>query len=156
MRSVTGPACAAPDRAFRLLSLAGGSDIPLPAAAALLDVPLARAEQALELLVDHHLLQSAQRGRYRFHDLLRVYACEQVLAEDRRTERDQAVGRMLRWYLGSAAAAARLVHPNGDRLSVSPVGHGHLPLTFKGYADALAWLDAEYANLVSAVRQAAG
>ncbi len=156
VRAATGQADVAPDRAFRLLGLAGGSDISLPAAAALLGVPLAHAERSLELLVDHHLLQSAEPGRYRFHDLLRAYACERVLTEDRRAERDQAVGRMLRWYLGSAAAAARVVHPNGSRLSVSPADDGHLALTFAGYADALAWLDAEYANLVSAVRQAAG
>lgn len=156
VRSAAGHADAAPDRAFRLLGLTGGSDISLPAAAALLGVPLACAEQSLELLVDHHLLQSAEPGRYRFHDLLRAYASERVLTEDRRAERDQAVGRMLRWYLGSATAAARLVHPNGSRLSVSAADDGHLPFTFAGYADALAWLDAEYANLVSAVRQAAG
>jgi transcriptional regulator with XRE-family HTH domain/tetratricopeptide (TPR) repeat protein len=156
VRAATGQADVAPDRAFRLLGLAGGSDISLPAAAALLGISLARAEQALELLVDHHLLQSAEPGRYRFHDLLRVYAGERVLTEDRQAERDQAVGRMLRWYLGSAAAAARVVHPNGSRLSVSAADDGHLPLTFAGYADALAWLDTEYANLVGAVRQAAG
>ncbi len=156
VRSVAVPADATPDRAFRLLGLAGSSDISLPAAAALLGVSLAHAEQALELLVDHHLLQSAEPGRYRFHDLLRAYACERGLTEDRRAERDQAVGRMLRWYLGTAAAAARVVHPNGNRLSVSPADDGYVPLTFAGYADALAWLDAEYVNLVSAVRLAAG
>lgn len=146
---------AAPDRAFRLLAVADGPDISHPAAAALLGVPPEQAERALELLVDCHLLQSAAPGRYRFHDLLRVYAREQVLANEDAAERDEAVRRMLRWYVHTAAAAARLVHPNGKRMPPCPADAGSVPLTFASYAQALAWLDAEYANLVAAVGQAA-
>jgi tetratricopeptide (TPR) repeat protein len=146
---------AAPDRAFRLLAVADGPDISHPAAAALLGVPPEQAERALELLVDCHLLQSAALGRYRFHDLLRVYAREQVLANEDAAERDEAVRRMLRWYVHTAAAAARLVHPNGKGMPPCPADAGSVPLTFASYAQALAWLDAEYANLVAAVGQAA-
>ena len=62
---------------------------------------------------------------------------------------------MLRWYVHTTAAAARLVHPNGERMPLGAAGTGAVPLTFASYAQALAWLEAEYANLVAAVGQAA-
>ncbi|SOD46070.1 DNA-binding transcriptional activator of the SARP family [Streptomyces sp. Ag82_G6-1] len=61
-------------RAFRLLGLADGPDISLAAAAAVLDLPAEDTEDLLESLVDTSLLESAAPGRYRFHDLVRLYA----------------------------------------------------------------------------------
>lgn len=61
-------------RAFRLLGLADGPDISLRAAAAVLDLPPEEAEDLLESLVDTSLLESAAPGRYRYHDLVRLYA----------------------------------------------------------------------------------
>lgn len=61
-------------RAFRLLGLADGPDVSLAAAAAALDLPEHEAEDLLEALVDTSLLESAAPGRYRFHDLVRLYA----------------------------------------------------------------------------------
>jgi transcriptional regulator with XRE-family HTH domain/tetratricopeptide (TPR) repeat protein len=155
VRQAAGPAGAAPDRVFRMLAVADGPDISLPAAAALLGVPLEPAEQSLELLVDSHLLQSAAPGRYRFHDLLRVYAGERALAEESAAQRGDAVHRMLRWYARAAAAAAYLLYPQASRVCLGPADPGTVSLTFTDYGQALAWLDAEYANLVSAVGQAA-
>jgi DNA-binding XRE family transcriptional regulator len=137
----------APDRAFRMLALAGGPDISLPAAAALLGLSPGQAEPALEL-------QSAAAGRYQFHDLLTVYAMERAEAEEDAADREQAARRMLRWYLHTAFAAACLVNRNRNRLHLGPAEPGSAPLTFASYAQALAWLDTEYANLVAAVRQA--
>ncbi|RCG15840.1 helix-turn-helix domain-containing protein [Streptomyces reniochalinae] len=61
-------------RAFRLLGLTEGPDIPLAAAAALLDRPAEEAEDLLEALVDSSLLESAGPGRYRLHNLMRLHA----------------------------------------------------------------------------------
>ncbi|GFN06204.1 hypothetical protein Smic_47600 [Streptomyces microflavus] len=61
-------------RAFRLLGLADGPDISLAAAAALLNLEPHTAEDLLEALVDTSLLESAAPGRYRYHDLVRLYA----------------------------------------------------------------------------------
>jgi DNA-binding SARP family transcriptional activator len=61
-------------RAFRLLGLADGPDMSLAAAAAVLDLPPEETEDLLESLVDTSLLESAAPGRYRFHDLVRLYA----------------------------------------------------------------------------------
>ena len=63
-----------PAHAFRLLGLWQGSTISSAAAAALFGTPGYSAEDALEVLVDAHLLESTAPDRYRFHDLLRVEA----------------------------------------------------------------------------------
>ncbi len=85
----------AQQRAFRLLGLAPAPDFAAWAASALLDVPMERAEQLLEELFDAQLVEVASTGplgvRWRFHDLLRVYARE--LADEH--ERGAAVERLL-------------------------------------------------------------
>jgi transcriptional regulator with XRE-family HTH domain/tetratricopeptide (TPR) repeat protein len=156
LRGCSGGASDALDRAFRLLALARGPDVSLPAAAALLGVPQDRGQADLELLVDHHLLRSWQPGRYRFHDLLRVYAGERVEAEEDAAARAEAVRRMLSWYLHTAAAACRLVNPHRTHIDLGPAAPGTDVLSFGSYAEALAWLDAEHANLLTAVDQASG
>jgi transcriptional regulator with XRE-family HTH domain/tetratricopeptide (TPR) repeat protein len=155
VRAVGGDTGEPPDRAFRMLGLADGPDISLPAAAALLGVPLDGTEQVLELLVDAHLLQSAAAGRYRFHDLLRVYAAERVQAEEDTAGRGEAVRRMLSWYLHTAAAACRLINPYRSHILLGPAEPGTTPLAFDSYGEALAWLDAEHANLLTGVYHAA-
>lgn len=61
-------------RAFRLLSLPDGPDISIGAAAALLALSPMETEDILESLVDASLLEAPTPGRYRFHDLLRLFA----------------------------------------------------------------------------------
>jgi tetratricopeptide (TPR) repeat protein/transcriptional regulator with XRE-family HTH domain len=150
-RGATLPA----DRAFRLLSLADGPDVGLRAASALLGSSPDRAERALEFLVDAHLLECVAPGRYRFHDLLRVYAAERVQAEESQETRDDAIRRLLRWYLHTAGAACRVVDPSRPHLELGPAPLDSTPLDFDTHSGALAWLDAEHANLLSAVAQAA-
>src|SRR4029077_7218840 len=95
-----------PALAFRLLGLWPGPSISAAAAAALFGVPEYSAEDALEVLVDTHLLESVTTDRYRFHDLLRVYAAERAEADLPAAERDAALTRLLTWYMRSADAAA--------------------------------------------------
>ncbi len=80
-----------PARAFCLLGLWQGPGISAAAAAALFGIPQYSAEDALEVLVDTHLLESTAPDRYRFHDLLRVYAAERAEADLAADDRD-AVG----------------------------------------------------------------
>jgi len=145
-----------PALAFRLLGLWQGPSISAAAAAALFGVPEYSAEDALELLVDTHLLESVTTDRYRFHDLLRVYAAERAEADLPAAERDAAVTRLLEWYLRSADAAATAVSPHRYNIVLDPAGTDPPPLAFAGVDDALAWYDSERANLVAATRQAAG
>ncbi|MFI6320485.1 BTAD domain-containing putative transcriptional regulator [Nonomuraea sp. NPDC050556] len=61
-------------RAFRLLAIPDAVELPLAACAAVLDLPEDAAEDLLESLVDVALLQSPAPRRYRYHDLLKLYA----------------------------------------------------------------------------------
>jgi tetratricopeptide (TPR) repeat protein len=145
-----------PARAFRLLGLWQGSSISSAAAAALFDVPEYSAQDALEVLVDTHLLESVAPDRYRFHDLLRVYAAGRAADEEPAAERDAAVARLLGWYMRTADTAATAVSPHRYNIPLDPAGAAPPPLGFGTAEEALAWYDSERANLVAATRQAAG
>jgi DNA-binding SARP family transcriptional activator len=144
----------APADAFRLLGLWQGPSISSAAAAALFGTSEYQAEDALETLVDTHLLESTSPDRYKFHDLLRVYSSERAVADLSGPDRDAALGRLLRWYMRTADAAGTAVSPHRYNIPFEPVGDDPSPLSFTGVDDALAWYDGERANLVAATRQA--
>jgi DNA-binding SARP family transcriptional activator len=144
----------APADAFRLLGLWHGPSISSAAATALFGTPEYVAEDALETLVDAHLLESTSPDRYKFHDLLRVYSSERAVADLSAQVRDAAVGRLLRWYMRTADAAATAVSPHGYNIPLEPAGADPPPLSFTAAEDALSWYDRERVNLVAATRQA--
>ena len=110
----------------------------------------------LEALVDVNLLESPAPDQYRFHDLLKVYAMERAQSEESDDARDEAVNRLLWWYLDSARAAADRVSPQRYQIPREPEAAGHPALAFGTVDAALAWYDDERANVVAATRQAAG
>jgi len=144
-----------PARAFRLLGLWQGASIGLQAAAALLGEPEDEVAEMLESLVDVNLLESPAPDWYRFHDLLKVYAMERAEAEESEAARDDAVNRLLWWYLDTAQVAADTVSPQRYQIPREPREPGHPPLAFDSAEAALAWYDDERANIVAATRQAA-
>ncbi|MEV4050122.1 BTAD domain-containing putative transcriptional regulator [Amycolatopsis sp. NPDC049688] len=143
-------------RAFRLLGLLDVPDFPAWVVAALLETGLPAAEDILDSLVDVHLVEVSGTGRYRFHDLLRVFARERANAVDPPAERAAALHRAFGAWLGLAVRAesglpcrflkvrltAGLGAPFDDRTA------GEL------LADPLAWLDAERDALVAVLEQA--
>ncbi|WNI29978.1 BTAD domain-containing putative transcriptional regulator [Streptomyces sp. ITFR-6] len=143
-------------RAFRLLGLADGPDISLAAAAALLNLEPHAAEDLLEALVDTSLVESAAPGRYRYHDLVRLYArsCAER-DEEAPQERESALSRLLDFYLATAAGVYALERP-GDRL----VAHLHATrypgLDFDDRHSALDWLYAEANCLLACAQQSIG
>ncbi|WP_245240090.1 AfsR/SARP family transcriptional regulator [Streptomyces erythrochromogenes] len=144
----------AQQRAFRLLGLADGPDISLSAAAAVLDLPEYDTEDLLEALVDCSLLESAAPGRYRFHDLVRLYAraCAER-DEQPASEREAALDRLLDFYLATASGVYALERP-GDRLPAH-LSDTHYPgLVFAEPRAALDWLYTEAGPLLACVRQA--
>jgi len=145
-----------PARAFRLLGLWQGASISLQAAAALLGEPDDDVAEMLESLVDVNLLESPAPDWYRFHDLLKVYAMDRAQAEEPEAAREEAVSRLLWWYLDTAQAAADTVSPQRYQVPSGPRAPGHAPLTFTSTEAALAWYGEERANIVAATRQAAG
>lgn len=86
MRSVLWPSCrslaADEARAFRLLSSHAGDDVTLPAAAELLGASHADTKRMLEALTGVHLLRETVPGRYRFHELVRLYGAERAKVEE--------------------------------------------------------------------------
>jgi tetratricopeptide (TPR) repeat protein len=143
-----------PAHAFRMLGAWPGSSIGLPAAAALIGQPEEAVADALEVLVDAHLLESPAPERYRLHDLLRAYAAERAQADEPQAVED-AMRRVLGWYLATADAAASVVAPYRDRVPLDPAATpGSQPLAFASAEQALGWCEEERENLVAATRQA--
>lgn len=142
-------------RAFRLLGLADGPDISLAAAAAVLNLDVHAAEDLLEALVDTSLLESAAPGRYRFHDLVRLYArsCAER-GEEPLEERESALSRLLDFYLATAAGVYALERP-GDRTVSHLEPTGYKGLSFTKHEHALDWLYSEANPLLACAQQSA-
>ena len=134
-------------RVFRLLPVNPGPDISTAVAAALTDLPFRQARKVLADLARGHLAEPAPgNDRWHMHDLMRLYA--QRLSDEHADAdgREQARDRLLIYYSRRAGAAA-------DHLRALPAIA--VPGGFSGRDSALAWLDAERANLVAAVSMAA-
>ncbi|NBE92327.1 tetratricopeptide repeat protein [Nonomuraea sp. K271] len=140
-------------RAFRLCALPGGPDLESDAAAALLDLAEPDAEDLLDDLIDVGLLEGLAPGRYRYHDLIRLYAHEQAAYHDPPAEQDEALHRLLAWY----TATARMARQSAERNQVLP--SSFLPLrssgrTFTDPRAAQEWLQHHSPHLVDSVEEA--
>ncbi|GLW65119.1 hypothetical protein Arub01_33630 [Actinomadura rubrobrunea] len=109
-------------RAFRLLALHPGPEIEVHAAAALLDEPLDDTRRLLTALVRVHLLEECGRDRYRYHDLLRIYAAERAREEESDEDRAAAVRRVLGWYFNTADAVRPLISSSGPSVALDTAG----------------------------------
>ncbi|MEU0877327.1 BTAD domain-containing putative transcriptional regulator [Lentzea sp. NPDC005914] len=145
----------APDvaRMFRLLGLHPGPAPSLGAAAALAGLCSREARRLLDVLCAGHLVDEVALRRYNFHDLLRTYAHEKAFEDEPSPEK--AVDRVLCWYLHSADAADRLLFPGRRRMPLPELPEDVAPQTLDGADDARTWLQAEYVNLLSAIKHAA-
>ncbi|WP_019547227.1 AfsR/SARP family transcriptional regulator [Streptomyces sulphureus] len=143
-------------RAFRLLGLADGPDISLTAAAAMLDRGDEETEDLLESLVDTSLLESAAPGRYRFHDLVRLFAraCAER-DEQPPSERDEALARLLDFYLATGRNFRARDQPD-ELLTQHLEPTRHSGLAFRDNSEAVAWLFAESACFLACARQSVG
>ncbi|MGW6276987.1 tetratricopeptide repeat protein [Kribbella sp. NPDC055071] len=152
-RNSMDPLDRAAARSFGLLGAFDGPELGIPVAAKLLDEPDAAAERVLERLVDIQLLETQSPGRYRLHDLLRLYARELAEQEPEQV-RSAALVRVLTFYLATTWQTLRLLRPGDYRLA-RIAGGGTGGLDFADDLAALEWLDTERINLVAAVQQAA-
>ncbi|GLZ39576.1 BTAD domain-containing putative transcriptional regulator [Actinokineospora sp. NBRC 105648] len=137
-------------RMFRRLGLHPGPDIDAHAAAAISAEP--RADELLEDLLDHHLLEQRTRDRFRFHDLIRDHAQRLAApAEDQVA----AAERLLDYFAVVTDRAADALQPGRRRIPPNP---RHWPVStpeVSDHASALAWYAAEHPNLVAATACAA-
>ncbi|MRH89806.1 AfsR family transcriptional regulator [Nocardia sp. SYP-A9097] len=159
-------------RAFRLLAVAELPDLPLAATAAVLDTTESLAEDLCEELVDRGMLESVGRGRYHYHDLMRLYAsgfqrahspvgerplgsavaaAELPLAGQRADTAVDATARLLDYYLATMKTVLRVRHP-GLRLGLAPTGHPGTRLA--GLDTTRDFLNVERRNLIALYRLA--
>ena len=133
-------------RVFRLLPVSPGPDVSTAVAAVLADLPTGQVRRVLAGLAKAHLIESAPgSGRWRMHDLVRLYALRLSDTYAEADGREQARDRLLDYYLDMSDAA-------DDHLRALP--GGAVPNEFGSRKAALAWLDAERPNLVAAISMA--
>jgi hypothetical protein len=157
LRAVLSSSCDAlgPDAAqvFALLGLAPGPDISLAAVASLINRPAPRARALVGELINANLVHEDTPGRYRMHDLVRLYAGER--ARDPEDRWQMATHRVLDHYLHTAYAANEALSPNRDAIPLAPPQPGVVPEPITDHATALAWFTVEQRVLVPAVDHAA-
>ncbi|MER5466249.1 tetratricopeptide repeat protein [Streptomyces sp. NPDC002668] len=125
-------------RSLRLVALNPGPELSTRAAAHVAAAEQPHTEQCLQDLVRAHLVEAgAVWGRWRVHDLVRVYASER--ADEEPTTADD-LKRLLLYYLERATRA------DGYVLNLTEP----TPQGFPDRSQALAWLDAERDNLLAA------
>ncbi|WP_051174153.1 ATP-binding protein [Amycolatopsis orientalis] len=138
-------------RVFRLVGLHPGTEFGLEAAAALSGQHPTDAKRLLQHLSRAHLVETAGKGRYRMHDLLRAYAAELVVAD----EEESAVHRLLDHYLHTACSAALRMNPHRPQLTLAAAVAGSSARSFTTYQEAWLWFESEYAALVDVAAFAA-
>jgi DNA-binding SARP family transcriptional activator/Tfp pilus assembly protein PilF len=133
---------------FRLLGLHPCRELDVEAIAALVGGDVASARVRVETLVQSHLVERTDDGRFQMHDLLRAYARELASTVDSEAVRATALNALADHYLRKASAAVDVIDP------VEQVGKKSVA-SFRTYDDAMAWLESERANLLAVAEYAA-
>jgi tetratricopeptide (TPR) repeat protein len=123
--------------------------VTVPPAASLAAMKLSRARRALNELAEAHLVTEHAPGRFGLHDLLRAYAAERAAGVSPAARRS-ALARVLDHYLHTAYAAAVLLSPTLEPVTLAPPQPGVTPEPLATEQEALAWFEAEHYVLISA------
>ena len=140
---------------------AGRGRPPLPAhcrrslVRGLLDQPERATQRLLERLIDAQLLEAPRPGRYQFHDLIRLHARQHAPRQQPQPERLAALTRLVGFYTVTTWHIWTLMDPGNSRAAVADPRWTRGGLRFADDRAALAWLEAERANLLAAIAQAA-
>ena len=137
-------------RLFRLLSLVPGPDFSMPLAAVLGETSLPDTEDVLEELLEAGLLTTYREDRYRFHDLLRLYARAQHRSEDDEQYSAAAGSRLRTWLLNTVIAAGHRYEAE-DSAPLPDLGG---LVILEDREQALRWIKAESDNWLAAFRSA--
>ncbi|SFF82705.1 ATP-, maltotriose-and DNA-dependent transcriptional regulator MalT [Actinoplanes philippinensis] len=122
---------------FRRLTHVPGLDFAAGLVAVLTGADPHDAGDRLDELVELGLLQAEGADRYRFHDLIRLFAAERLRVEEPAGARAATRQRMIRWLLGTAITAGRSFGAGDDVTDAD---------------EAAAWLQAESGNWLGAMR----
>ncbi|MFJ1541981.1 AfsR/SARP family transcriptional regulator [Micromonospora chalcea] len=139
---------------FALLGLAPGPDIGRAAAASLTARTPEQLRPPLRELLDAHLVQEHVAGRYRMHDLVRSFAVERARGDPAGSR--SALRRLVDHHLHTAHAAALLLSPQRDPLTLTPAAPGVTAERLDDLAAALAWFTGEHQVLLATIEYAAG
>jgi tetratricopeptide (TPR) repeat protein len=135
---------------FGLLALAPGPDISLPAAASLTALSIPRARVVLGRLEDASLVQQPVPGRWRMHDLVRLYATEQAHHDQPEDSREAGLRRLVEYYTHTAYTGDRALDRHRTPITISSPVSGCHPGSVEDDTSALAWFDTEHACLLAA------
>jgi len=100
---------------FRRAALIAGPDFGAELAAVVGDVDVRDAEDQLDDLVDLSLMGTTEGARYRFHDLVRLYAQQRLDAEEPSETVNAVRDRMVAWLLETMTAAGHWFEPSGAK-----------------------------------------
>lgn len=132
-------------RLFRCLGLHPGAEIDAYAAAALDGSDLSAAMHGLDALYQQHLLTEPVAGRYLLHNLIREHARARAREDP---DLGDAMGRLLDYYLRAARMASdHLDRPSPGNIPAVTVLRPRPVPPLPTRADAIAWMEAERANL---------
>lgn len=138
-------------RTFRLLSLHPGPSFAAHLAAVVTGGTPGEAAGHLAELAGTGLL-IPDGGRYRFHDLIRLYASECARVEQTAESIEATTSRILIWYQGIAFEANKVLDPARNRVQVEPPSHD-LPFG-RTHQEVMAFLEGEQPSLGPLVRKA--
>ncbi|MEW1840269.1 helix-turn-helix domain-containing protein [Nonomuraea angiospora] len=139
-------------RLFRRLAPVPGRDFDAALAAVVGGTSIEEAWDALDELVDLGLLQDNASGRYRFHDLVRLFARDRLQQEESAAERDAFTAAMMSWLLRTATTAGRWFDPGyGDPGRADPDA-----AELSSVEEADHWLRVNVDNWLGALRHGAG
>ncbi|MEW1844587.1 BTAD domain-containing putative transcriptional regulator [Nonomuraea angiospora] len=141
---------------FAHLGLVPGPDASVLAVAGLIGRPVAHTRTLLRTLETAHLVDQHVPGRYRMHDLVRLYAIDRARLDLSAQARADGVRRLVDFYLHTSYAADRLLSPRRrGAIRMEPPAPGSLTDSLADVAAAQAWFKAEHACLLAAQRLAA-
>ncbi|MEV0585506.1 tetratricopeptide repeat protein [Nonomuraea sp. NPDC050310] len=135
-------------RIFRRLALVPGRDFDAALSSVAGGTSIAGAWDALDELVDLGLLQDGASGRYRFHDLVLLFARDRVRAEESAAEREAVSATVTSWLLRMATTAGWWFGPRNDPRDTELAG-------LSSIEEADRWLRVNVDNWLGALRQMA-
>lgn len=138
--------------AFRMLGLVPGPSIDPYAVAALCGTDVPAARRRLRSLAEANLVGEVGAERYVMHDLVRLHAHELAVNELSESDTEEALGRLLSYYLCACDQARRLLHPPRDDLDFT-ARYPRLALpVLVSPGQALDWFGDEWPNLSELLR----
>jgi DNA-binding SARP family transcriptional activator/tetratricopeptide (TPR) repeat protein len=142
-------------RFFVLLGIYPAREITTDVAAAVTGLSTDDTTRAFEALHGAHLVQPAPAGTYQIHDLLHLYAGDRARRLPPHLQ-EQAIRRMVDWYLYTGLNATRLISPQSPTVTPLREPIVVIPREFADADDARRWFLAERLKIIAVSESAIG